>query len=71
MIIIQTVVVFWRGGRLGQGIKKLSRVMDMFSVSVEMIITWEYTFVKIHRAVLVRFVRFIVFSLYCTPIKYY
>ena len=51
MIIIQTVVVFWRGGRLGQGIKKLSRVMDMFSVSVEMIITWEYTFVKIQQTI--------------------
>ena len=51
MIIMQTVVVFWRGGRLGQGIKKLSRVMDMFSVSVEMIITWEYTFVKIQQTI--------------------
>ena len=48
---MQTVVVFWRGGRLGQGIKKLSRVMDMFSVSVEMIITWEYTFVKIQQTI--------------------
>lgn len=51
MIIIQTVVVFWRGDGLGQGIKKLSRVMDMFSVSVEMITTWEYTFVKIQQTI--------------------
>ena len=51
MIIIQTVVVFWRGDGLGQGMKKLSRAMDMFSVSVEMITTWEYTFVKIQQTI--------------------
>ena len=51
MIIIQTVVFFWRGGGLGQEIKKLARVMDMFSVSVEMITTWEYTFVKIQQTI--------------------
>lgn len=36
-----------------------------------LLFTWVYTFVKIHRAVLLRFVHFIVCSLYCTSIRSY